>query len=98
MKNVTVTLLAKKPSELGRFLNTYFQKDIIYQEGAFGWSCFYNTPAETIGIISTLIDNSEKYNIEVILNLNKVGMIKVTEKNIESIIKLFLFLESYEIE
>ena len=92
MKKVIVTLLAKKPDEIGRFLNKYYEKEIINEEGAFSWSCFFNTPSETLDILSTLIDNSEKYQIETLLVIGNVAPLKITENNLEDIIKLFVWI------
>lgn len=91
MKNVVVTLLSKKPSELSRFLNSYYGAKIINEEGSFKWTIFYNSPAECIGILSTMIDNIDTYQIEVLLTLNKVTTIKITDENINDLIKIFIF-------
>lgn len=90
MRDVVVTLLSQKPCEISDFLKLYFSKEIIIDECAFKWSCFYNRPYETIEILSTLIDNNDKFKIETILTLNKVATIKITDENINEIVRLFL--------
>lgn len=91
MRNIVVTLLSEKPSEISRFLKKFYNKDIIIEEGAFKWSCFYDRPLDTINIISTLIDNSDSYKIEAMLTLNKVATIKITDDNLNELIRLFLW-------
>lgn len=90
MKNVLVTLLAEKPCELSRFLKSYYRRNIIIDETAFKWSVFCNSPAETISIISTLMDNDDAFKITAFLTLEKAATIKVTNENIEELIRLFL--------
>lgn len=92
MKHVIVTLLAQKPSEISRFLEKYYDKEVIIEEGAFRWSCFFNSPKESISLLSTLTDNHEKYQIELLLTIDKVATLKVTEENIEDLIKLFVWI------
>lgn len=91
MRNIVVTLLSEKPSEISRFLKKYYEKDIIIEEGAFKWSCFYDRPLDTINIISTLIDNNDSYKIDAILTLNRLGSIKITDDNLNEIIRMFLW-------
>ena len=91
MKNVVVTLLSQKPAVISEFLKLYYNQDVVLDEGAFKWSCFYERPSDTIGLIATLIDNDDKFKIETLVTLNKVATIKVTEENVEELIRLFLF-------
>lgn len=94
MKNVMVTLISQKPDELSKFLNCFYNKNIIYDNNAFKWSCFFDNTAETIDLVSTLVDNNEKFNIESIVSLNKNISIKVTQENVEALIKLFILLQN----
>lgn len=92
MKNVMVTLLAQKPNELSRFLKSFYHKEIIHEEGAYSWSCYFESPKETLNLLSTLMDNQEDYQIELLLSLGKYAAIKVTSDNIEDIMKLFVWI------
>ena len=92
MKQVVVTLLAKKPSELSRFLKSYYEKEIIHEEGAYSWSCYFDKPKETIPLLSTLMDNDDHFQIEPILSLDKDTAIKVTNKNLEDLIKILIWI------
>lgn len=92
MKNVIVTLLAEKPCELSRFLNSYFNNQIINDECSFKWSCFFERPIDTVNLLSTLVDNNEKFNIDAIVSINKDSTIHITDENIDELIKVFLWI------
>lgn len=92
MKQVIVTLLAQKPSELSRFLKSYYEKEIIYEEGAYSWSCYFDKPKETLSLLSCLIDNIEEFQIESLLSLDKATTIKITPENMEDIMRLFVWI------
>lgn len=92
MKNVMVTLLAKKPCELSKFLNSYFNAQIINDDCSFKWSCFFERPVETINLLSTLADNNEKFNIDAMISINKDSSIHITDENINELIKVFLWI------
>ncbi len=92
MKNVMVTLLAKKPCELSRFLNSYFNTQIISDECSFKWSCFFERPVDTINLLSTLADNKEEFNIDAIVSISKDSIIHITNENIDELIKVFLWI------
>lgn len=91
MRDVTITLLSQKPSELNEFLNTYFDEEIDVTDEAFMWSCIYQEPLASVSLISTLIDNNEKYKIEALISIEHLDSIKVSEENIEDLIKLMYF-------
>ena len=91
MRDVTITLLSQKPSELNEFLNTYFDKEIDVTDEAFMWSCIYQEPLASVSLISTLIDNNEKYKIEALISIEHIDSIKVSEENINDLIKLLYF-------
>ena len=91
MKNVIITLLSQKPSELNNFLSRYFDEEINVAEEAFMWSCIYEEPLASVNLISTLIDNNEKFKIEALISIEHLDSIKVSEENIEDLIKLMYF-------
>ena len=91
MRDVTITLLSQKPSELNEFLNTYFDEKIDVADEAFMWSCIYQEPLASISLISTLIDNNEKYKIEALISIEHLNSIKVSEENIDDLIKFMYF-------
>lgn len=91
MRDVTITLLSQKPSEINNFLNSFFDKKINVDEKAFMWSCIYEEPLAGVNLISTLIDNSEKFKIEALVSLEHLESIKVSEENLEDLIRLMYF-------
>lgn len=92
MRNVSVTLLAQKPCELGRFLNSYYNKSIINDECSFKWSCFFERPIDTVNLLSTLNDNDENFSINAIVSISKDTSIRVTNENLEDLIKIFTWI------
>ena len=91
MKNVTITLLSQKPSELNNFLNRFFDKKIDVADEAFMWSCIYKEPLAGVNLISTLIDNNEKFKIDALVSMEHLESIKVSEENLDDLIKLMYF-------
>lgn len=91
MKDVTVTLLSQKPSELNKFLSRYFDEEVDVADEAFMWSCIYEEPLAGVNLISTLIDNNENFKIDALISIEHLDSIKVSEDNIDDLIKLMYF-------
>lgn len=91
MNKVIVTLLTNTQNELNRFLSTYFSKDMNIDDNAFKWSCIYSNPLESINLISTAIDNIEDYNMLVTINIDHKYNIKVSQENLDTLIKFMYF-------
>jgi hypothetical protein len=87
MQNVTVSLITNKPNELNRFLSTYYNKEMGLEKTAFKWSCIYKKPLESVDLISTLVDNIEKFEIEVLICMDPTVSIRLSNSNINQIIK-----------
>ena len=64
MNHFVVTLLSDKPCELNRFLSQFSNQKIHTEEGTFRWSSHTLTALDCSLILSTLLDNDEKYQIE----------------------------------
>lgn len=94
MNDIVVTLLAEKPCELNKFLSAYYCRDMKIEESAFRWSCMFKRPLDSIYILATLIDNIEDYKIEALVSVNHYDNIKVSENNINELVK-FLYWMSY---
>lgn len=92
MNDIVVTLLAKKPDELNKFLSAYYSKDMEICESAFRWSCFYKRPLESICLLSALIDNIEDYKIEALISVKHLNNIKVSENNINDLVKFLYWM------
>ncbi len=88
----SLNLLSQKPGEIENFLYDYYQQNIIINECIFKWSCFYKSSVDMIEILSTLIDNAEKYEISSSITIGGSEPIVITEKNLNELIKvLYLF-------
>lgn len=90
MNNIMVTLLSEKPAELSRFLKSFYNKEIITDETSFKWSCYYSSPIESIILLSVLMENNDDYKIEALISLDNSVTIKITEDNINDIIKILI--------
>ncbi len=85
--NVMVSLLSKKHGELKRFLEKYYLKELEIDEDLQEWICVYNRPLESIDLISTVIDNCDKYDILVSLQLGDQRVYPVTSENHNDVVK-----------
>ena len=94
MNDIVVTLLAEKPCELNKFLSAYYNKEMGIEEGAFRWSCIYKRPIDSICILAALIDNIEDYKIEALISIKHYDNIKVSENNINELVKILYWLNS----
>ena len=91
MRDVSVTLLSQKPSELSQFLNIFFDEKVEIADGAFMWTCIYPEPLASVSLISTLIDNNEKYKIEALISIEHLESIKISEENLDDFIKFMYY-------
>lgn len=93
--SITVTLWSGKPGEIREFMEKFYQKDVKMEEGVDQWIYVYRKPLDAIDIISTVMDNNYKYNINVCLQVNDCDLHPVTNENYNDIIKglFYLFYE-----
>ena len=89
MKKPTLNLYCKDQNELSTFLERFYNKKI---EKSIENITFDN-PIEMIDLISAIIDNNDKYNISAWINLDEDIFIKISNSNLNDIIK-YLY-ESY---
>lgn len=69
---------------LNIFFNNYPKKHInIYENNKIS----FQNPIEICDFISAIIDNSEKFNISALINLDENFYLEVTSSNINNIIK-----------
>ena len=55
------------------------------------WSCIYKEPLAGVNLISTLIDNNEKFKIEALISIEHLDSSKVSEENLDDLIRLMYF-------
>lgn len=83
MQKPTLNLYSLNEQELLEFLEKFYNKKF---EKSIEKISFEN-PIEMIDMISTLIDNSDKYHISAWINLDEDTFLKVTPSNLDDIIK-----------
>lgn len=84
--SLTVNLWSLKEGELKRFLESYYENEIqLLNED--GWICEYIRPVEAVDIISAAIDNNDKYQIVICIQIDGGQLFHVTPDNMNEIIK-----------
>jgi hypothetical protein len=81
-----VNLYSPKEGEISRFLNSYYNKEVNI-ENDLKWENTYENPIEIADIIGSLIDNNDKYNINMWISLDTDTFVNVTEYNVDNIIR-----------
>lgn len=81
-----VNLYSTKKGEISRFLNSYYNEQVNV-ENDLKWENTYENPIEIADIIGSLIDNNDKYNINMWICLDEDAFVNVTEDNVDSIIR-----------
>ena len=87
--SVCVALYSKQEKEIYRFLNSY-NKNELQDSSSLKWEKDFKNPIELADIIGVFIDNSEKYNINMWISLDKGFFINITNNNANKIIR-YLF-------
>jgi hypothetical protein len=92
---ISVNLWSRKQGEIRSFLEKYYEKDVSIDDDVDRWIYIYKKPLDAIDIISTLIDNNDKYKISMCIQIDKGDVHPVTYENHNDIIKgiLCLFYE-----
>ena len=83
MKKPTLNLYCKDQNELSSFLERFYNKKF---EKSIENITFDN-PIEMGDLISAIIDNNDKYNISAWINLDEDIFIKISNSNLDDIIK-----------
>lgn len=99
--SITVNLWSRKMGEIRRFLELYYEKDMGIEEDIGKWIYVYSKPLESVDIISALMDNSERYQITLCIQVNHGEFYPVTLENLNDVIKGIFDLyyqENHELE
>lgn len=86
---VRVKLQSKKNGELNKFLSLYYNTNLEI-DNEQKWEMSYENPIEITDIIGVFVDNYDKFDIKMWINLDKDVFIKISNQNAEQIIK-YLF-------
>ena len=83
MKKPTLNLYCKDQNELSSFLERFYNKK--FEKSIENIT--YDNPIEMVDLISAIIDNNDKYNISAWINLDEDIFIKISNSNLDDIIK-----------
>ena len=85
----TVNLFSEKSGEIEKFLYLFFNKKIDINNKLY-WQKEYTNPIDMIDIISTFVDNSEKFEIAFWISLDENIFISINDYTVNDIIKYLL--------
>ncbi|NJD04640.1 MAG: hypothetical protein FIA99_19045 [Ruminiclostridium sp.] len=89
---VTVNLWSKKTGEIKRFLEKYYGKAVYMDEDVDNWIYVYNKPIDAVDIISAVIDNNDKYQILIFIQVDEGDIHPITFENHNDVIKGIFYL------
>lgn len=89
---IVVSLWSRKPREIKRFLESYYEKDVNMDEDVEQWMYVYRKPMNAVDLISAIIDNNDKYEINLCIQVDKGDVHPVTVENHNDIIKSIIYL------
>lgn len=81
-----VRLQSKKIGELNSFLSKFYNTNMDIKTQT-KWKHSYENPIEITDLIGVYVDNFDKYNIKMWINLDKDIYIKISEENANAIIR-----------
>lgn len=87
MNQYILDVFSNDKKTLEEFLNKYYNTNFELNKLKFEKT--FENPIDMIEIISTLIDNNEKYPFGVWVSIDKNIFINITEYNLNKIIKFF---------
>lgn len=87
--NYSVNLFSETSEILENFLKLFY-KNGAKLNNKLSYEKYFENPIEMIELISTVIDNNEKFNIGVWISIDKNIFINITESNLDKIIR-YLF-------
>ena len=84
---LTVNLWSRKKGEIKRFLENYYDKEVDVEEGLDAWAYVCRKPLEAVDIISAVVDNNDKYQIAVFIQMGTGHLLQITADNHNNVIK-----------
>ncbi|MCI8309956.1 MAG: hypothetical protein HFJ45_07300 [Clostridia bacterium] len=82
----SANLFTENSKNLNDFLNKFYEKEIKLNEN-LKFEAEFENPVDMIELISTLIDNNEKFNIGIWISIDPDLYINITEQNLDKVIK-----------
>ena len=83
MTKPSLNLYSKDKNEISNFLERFYNKKFNKSIENIA----FDNPLEMVDLISTLIDNNDQYNISAWINLDEDIFIKISNSNLDEIIK-----------
>ena len=84
-----VLLFSYKFGEINKFLNKYYN-DNLKIENSLSWQKDFSNPVDMSELIGTYADNIDSYEITMWISLDTDIFIKITDKNVDNVIKYLL--------
>ena len=84
-----VDIYSKEKMEIKKFLDAYYNNNENAADD-IKWEIVYENPVECADIISSYIDNDDKFSINMWVSLDKGFFINITKYNADKIIR-YLF-------
>lgn len=85
--SATVNLYSDKAGEIKRFLDIFYNNENLNIEDDLKWEKKFINPVEISDIIGTLIENNDKFKINMWVSFDKNIFINITENNADKIIR-----------
>ena len=85
----TVTILSENIHETKDFLNKFYQEKNFKFNNNF-WEKNFENPIDMIELISTFVDNNDKYLGNIWISLDKDIYICITDENVDLVIKYLI--------
>lgn len=82
----TVSLISNCDGEISRFLSAYFNQNMNIKKETFKWSLICNSPFECLSLVTTVIDNNNQYNMQVVVSMPDLNGI-INDDNINQFVK-----------
>ncbi len=84
--NFSVNLYSTNFNDINNFLSSFYSKD-LHLENKSKHSIYFESPNLMIDLLTAIIENDEKYNINPWICLDKGVYINVTKYNLDSVIR-----------
>lgn len=84
---LTVNLWSRKYGEIKRFLESYFDREMVLEKETAEWKYVFLKPLEAVDMISAVIDNADKYQIMMCIQVDEGQLHHITIDNHNDIIK-----------
>ena len=81
-----VNLYSNKKGEVNKFLSSFYNANLELEDN-LKWEKEYANPIEIAEIIGTFIDNSDKFQLNMWICIDKNVYINITPDNVNSVIK-----------